>query len=177
MTSDINDSQDYSLTAEPDENTTGDRMPGDGEYDGESTETIPQDGSSLPQALKDLRFKQYLAAAGIFLLTLGFTIAARNLRILFVSFLSVWFAYNGFSIERDYRSGKIAEVALICTSVRKSSLSDSFSVGFRTADEYPALYQFKLNGRKHADEFVPNGVYLIYFNVGAPSQLLAYTPV
>lgn len=128
----------------------------------------------LPPALHTLRVKQYVTGGFIFFLSIGLAIVCKDWHLLALMLLSVWFVYNGFVLSRHYNEGQIEEKLLVCVSVKKSTIQDMVSVGFRTDDEYPSFYQFKIPGKRRADDFIPNAAYLVYYNVSTPSQLLAY---
>lgn len=128
----------------------------------------------LPTPLKDLRTKQYLVGFSIIILCVGYAIAAAAPKALLFSFLGMIMLFKGFMIEHDYYSGKIQEITLICTSARAAILKDSAIVSFMSTDDVPSFFQFAVPSRKSLDVFIPNGVYIVYFNKSTPNAIMAY---
>lgn len=127
----------------------------------------------LPTPLKNLRTKQYLVGFSIIILCVGYAIVAVPKAILF-SFLGIILLFKGFMIEHDYHSGRIAEITLICTSARMATARDSAIVSFMSTDNVPSFFQFSVPSRKSLDIFIPNGVYIVYFNKSTPNTIMAY---
>ncbi len=141
------------------------------------SETSESEGhvEAFPAALVHLRFRNYLLGFLAVVFALGFAFAEKQWKISVLSLFGAWFIYHGYTLEKRFRDGIIEEKLLICTSVHKSMLRNSVTVGFRSNDEYPVFYQYEVGGHRSIDSFHPNGLYLIYYNRETPSQLLAYT--
>ena len=150
----------------------------DGVYEDTALEADAEsEAYEFPEALANVRVKYFIVGGLVIAFAIGFTILMREIRILPIALFGLWFIYNGWALKQKYLSGKILAAVLICTSVHSSNLKDVVTVGFRTDDEVPSFYQFKLAGKKRADDFIPNGTYIVYFYEETPSQLLAYSAV
>ncbi len=152
-------------------------------FDAENTE-IGTDSSEeelmveeIPSVLSDLRIKRYIVGGLMVILSIGFSIMCREWKMLFLALFGGWFIYNGYIIRNKYLNGQIEEKLLVCTSVRKSMVQDTVTVCFRTNDEHPSFYQFKVVGKKKSDEFMPEASYVVYYESSNPSQMMAYIPV
>lgn len=128
----------------------------------------------LPTPLKNLRTKQYLVGFSIIILCVGYAIVAAVPKAILFSFLGAILIFKGFMIEHDYHSGQIAEITLICTSARMAAARDSAIVSFMSTDNVPSFFQFSVPSRKSLDIFIPNGVYIVYFNKSTPNAIMAY---
>ncbi len=131
----------------------------------------------LPSALVCLRVRNVLTGFLVILFAAGFAFAEREWRFSLTGLFGVWFVLSGITLEKRYRTGKIIEKMLICTSVRRSPVKNTVSVGFRTDENLPVFYHYEVGGRCNADAFYPNGMYLIYFAEDTPSQLMAWTQI
>lgn len=138
-----------------------------------------EDGNitGLPEALSNLRIKQYCFAVIAFFASIGFAIGLKDWRILFFILLSLYLAYSGYSLGTKYKNGDIEEHLLVCSAVRPSTLKDNVTVSFRTDEDIPAFYQFVIPGKKNAEKFIPNTVYVLYVAKSDPTHILTYTVI
>ena len=128
---------------------------------------------ALPTVLARRRTKQYAAAV----LSLAATVAGAFLvgwKMLLLLFIPAYFAWLGFSLEHNYRSGRIRELALICTSAKASRIKDLTYVTFKTSDDVPAYCKFSIPGRNHAERFIVNAAYAVYYDTQCPDSVMEY---
>ena len=140
--------------------------------------SCPERSDALPTPLQNLRIKRYCAALLFLISGIVFAISTHNPKCLAIGLFSLWLAYSGFSIERDYRRAELRESVLICTQVRVSALKNSICLSFRTDEENPSFIQTRYQGGKsHADDFAVGGRYIVYYDSCTPANILAYVPV
>lgn len=142
------------------------------------TENIEQE-DFLPTSLQDMRSKLFVIAALIASLSVGCSMLLHNYKVLYFLLFSLYFAFTGEMLRRDYKSGKIIESVLICTSVRKSAVGNMVIVNFRNADENSneMFFQFQLPSRKAFDQFAPSAIYIVYYNTDNPTHIISSVPV
>ena len=102
----------------------------------------------------------------------------KNLSPLLLCICSLFFIYRAFSINKDFKSGKIVEMPVLCTGVKASSFRDRSIVIFRSFNSEgneDKAYQFNIPSKKTADEFLENNTYMIYFNPQSENVLIAWS--
>ena len=130
----------------------------------------------LPSGLEERYVRLLVVAGGFLLATIVFTILLKTPRMLFGLVGTAYFIYMAIEIKLSYRAGLIQEIALLCTSVTTTKATKSAKVMFRTNEELPSYYEFRVP-IKESDNFTPNVGYVIYFNIQHPKQILGYVQV
>lgn len=141
------------------------------------TEESGEESVPFPSALLSLQMRGYLIGALVFIFSVGFAIIWRDYKVLLVGLFSFWFIYNAYIIKKRFYRGEIEELPLICVSANAVTMRNVAVVNFRTAEEPPAYYSYTLTGKRHADNYIPGNVYLVYYYKDTPSQLLASEPL
>ena len=134
----------------------------------------------LPTSLVNYRNKNFymsfliLAAGGLF------TAILRTWSALIIcSLASVYLAFKALSVEHNYNSGRIVELAAVCTGIRPSFYRDRLSATF-TADSgngESVYYRFIVPNKRLLDDFIVGARYVLYYDKEAKNLLLGYVQV
>lgn len=130
----------------------------------------------LPTPLQRRALAQYAVAALVVFLCALLSIYYKEIYFMAGIIISGLLVYNAISTTLDFLNGQIEEVPVICCNVNETRVRDRTSVTFRTDEEHPSYFEFNVAG-KRANEFHPNMIYMIYYNVNNPRVLLAYAPL
>lgn len=109
-----------------------------------------------------------------------FTAVLRSWSALIVcSLASVYLAFRALRVEHDYNSGRIVELAAVCTGVRPSFYKDRLTATFtaETEDGTSAYYKFIVPDRRLLDDFIVGAPYVLYYDREAKNLLLEYVQV
>lgn len=129
----------------------------------------------LPSGLYTRYVKGWLGVVVIFILSTILLAIYKTPQCCIGYFLAGFIAYVTIGIKLDFASGKIAELAVTCTSVSENKLRKTVKVVFRTGDDPPQYYDFTVPGKLRDGELEPNFNYIIYFKpTDYSKQLLAY---
>ena len=142
----------------------------------ESDDILP-----LPTQLVNYRNKNYLG--GLLLIGVGvaFSVFVHDFKpvLLFILF-SMYFVWRGLVVEREYRSGQIAELVATCTGIKPSFYKDRIAVTFAAEAEEEddfTYYKFVVPNKKLQDDFIVGAPYVIYFDRNAAHVLMGYVQV
>lgn len=142
------------------------------------TEDTPETHEEIPVPLQQHSIKQYVGAVFVAFISAVFTVYLKGPAPLFILLGSVYMAYLGYTVKRDYRRGEIVEQGAVCTGVKPSSVRDRVMVTFRAkVDGKERFYKFYVPSRKSQDEFIVDAPYVIYYRKNAPEALIAYVLV
>ena len=141
----------------------------------ESGEDVPPDGDSdIPGAVLEYRKKQYFVAAllagvGIFA---SFVFGHLSPMVMLIG--TVYYIFIGRHAVKDYREGRICELAAICSGVRASPIKNRSIVTFRAELEDGSFkyYKFFVPGRNAEEQFIVNAPYAIYFSIDNENYLI-----
>lgn len=127
----------------------------------------------LPTALAEREVKLYLAAIVTGLLGVVISLTLMSFHFLLLLALAAFFIYVALSSRLDFRDGEIVEQSLLCYNVQRTArLSGERYVSFRTSDDVPTYYRFRIRDKKA--DFFPGCPYLVYYHKRNPEQLIAY---
>lgn len=129
---------------------------------------------TLPTPLEKRSISQYAVAILIAFICVLLSIYYKELFFLTGTIISGFLTYQALTTSIDFANGQICEIPVVCTHAIESKIRNKTQVTFRTGDEEPIYYQFDIPGNK-ANEFQPNMVYIIYFNINNPRLLITYT--
>ena len=109
---------------------------------------------------------------------LPYAIRRYQVKLLCVSSI---FLIAGLSVGERYKSGRIREIAVLCTSVSPSRIRNTLIVTFRTEEndcssgqEY---FRFINQSKSEIGNFLVNHPYVIYYDTTDPQTLLTYVTV
>lgn len=128
----------------------------------------------IPQALKSRMTKQYAMATCVAIFTIVMVIIYRTPQCILGFAVAGTLVYLAIALKLDFKNEKISELCLICATVHEIPLRKVTRVVFRTQQEIPQYFEFRVPGKKH-HEFIPNHVYLVYFREDSPQELLGIT--
>lgn len=132
----------------------------------------------IPAPLQRHAVKQYAGAVFVAFISAVFAVYLKGPAPLFILLGSVYMAYLGYTVKRDYRRGEIVELGVVCTGVKPSSVRDRVMVTFRTkVDGKERFYKFYVPSKQSQDEFIVDAPYVIYYRQNAPEALIAYVLV
>lgn len=135
----------------------------------------------IPAALEKYRSTLNIVAVLVAIFSVILFLILKKISCFVLLFCSVYFICKGVIVFHDYKTGRVIERVGICESVRispfnKDKISITFS--FPDAEEENTEYKtFVLFGKNHLDDFAIHGTYLIYYDVTADAQIIAYQPV
>lgn len=133
--------------------------------------------SSLPEALNEYRNKLKTIALVFLVAVIVILLVSREALVLCFLTVPGYFYYQQMMVERKWNLGSITEVVAVCNKVRMGAVRDRCIVTFHTTEEDPTYYQFYFSARSKADDFIVDSVYVLYYDVENPKNLLAYTPI
>ena len=94
---------------------------------------------------------------------------------------SVYLCWRALCVGERYKSGRIREIAVLCTSVSPSRIRNTLIVTFRTEEndcssgqEY---FRFINQSKSEIGNFLVNHPYVIYYDTTDPQTLLTYVTV
>lgn len=196
-------SQDDEDNTEPEDNAEAamyEVEPEDDEYDdadaSDEDEDEEESGSmvgrlrdiELPTGLQHRFFKDILFAVVVAIVTIILLIRFQTIQCC-IGFAVVGFLlFKAIELKFDFRDGKIQEAVVTCASLRYNAFSHTLHVTFRDdgedEDAPVAYYTFHVPerntsflGRKRdsgESDFEVNHVYVIYYKINEPSNLLGY---
>ena len=142
----------------------------------ESDDILP-----LPTQLVNYRNKNYFGAFILICAGIGFSLFVHDYKpILLFLLFSAYFVWRGIVVEREYRSGQIAELVATCTGIKPSFYKDRIAVTFAAeAEEEDNLtyYKFVVPNKKLQDDFIVGAPYVIYFDRNSAHVLMGYVQV
>lgn len=125
----------------------------------------------LPPALLRLRFKRIAAGVLVLILTIMATVIMRDLRVLTLIIVSLYFAGMGLKLHYDYSIGNIVEYERLCLSSLKHA--GVYNVTFE--DENQDTQVFSSTSIK--DDFFIDVMYRFYVNKNNPKLIIAYEQI
>lgn len=129
----------------------------------------------FPELLSRKQSLEYLVAGVIVVGAIICTLTFKLPKALLLALLGLVFVYKGLQLKVRWESGRIVQQVLICQSVRKSSVKDRINLTFFNGDEEnPLYYSFLLPGKRNADDFIIGAVYIVYFDLDNPKELITY---
>ena len=142
----------------------------------ESDDILP-----LPTQLVNYRNKNYFAALMLIGVGVVFSVFVHDFKpILLFLLFSSYFIWRGIVVEREYRSGRIAELVATCTGIKPSFYKDRIAVTFAAEAEEEdnfTYYKFVVPNKKLQDDFIVGAPYVIYFDRNSEHVLMGYVQV
>ena len=134
----------------------------------------------LPTSLVNYRKKNIyisvlsLAAGALFTMTLRTWSA-----FLICSFIAVYLAVKALRVEHDYNSGRLVELAAVCTGIRPSFYKDRLTATFtaESDDGTLAYYKFTVPNKRLQDDFIVGAPYVLYYDREMKNLLIGYVQV
>lgn len=135
--------------------------------------------TELPQCIERKIMKQYIFAAISLLFIVLCSIYYAKAIYLTGLIIPLSLVFLSFSIRISFNEEKIAEMAVICSTVMTIKIRNKTRVVFMTNDDVPQYYEFIVPGKynKKNSDFIQNHPYVIYFDKRNPKELIAYTPL
>lgn len=124
----------------------------------------------LPPPLCMMQIQQFLIAIGLALLAVVSVILLRQVKMLSLLLLSLYFVYLAVMIGYDWRKGRIEEKVVACTRVivrMKSTQIICRDMNF--------VYNYFLPDRK--SDFIEGCPYIIWTRSSNPKAILSYQPL
>ncbi len=111
----------------------------------------------------------FIAAIVMFLLTISPSAA-------FLVLGAGYCIYSAVDLLYAYGSGKIAELAVICSSIHNTIDKHEIKAVFYTDSEPPEFHEFYLPAKRRA-ELQENMAYVVYYKESNPKRLLGMSPI
>jgi len=159
------DSPDSSHSSAPPEHLTASE-----EAPTEALENADLPLAPLPPPLRMMQIQQLLIAVGLALLSVVSAILLKQVKMLSVLLLGLYFVYLAFMIGYDWRKGKIEEKVVACTRVivrMKNTQIICRDMNF--------VYNYFLPDRK--SNFIEGCPYIIWTRSSNPKAILSYQPL
>lgn len=136
---------------------------------------------ALPYAIRRYQVK-LLFVSSIFLIAgLSISLHLRAISPCLLCLFSVYLCWRALCVGERYKSGRIREIAVLCTSVSPSRIRNTLIVTFRTeVENCPSgqeYFRFINQSKSEIGNFLVNHPYVIYYDTTDPQTLLTYVTV